>query len=126
MSCGQSTRKLLQGVLEVKSTRKAQFSELGLRQLNDWVNRGIELRRKLYKGVFIGTNAIRQHPNERPDAFSDSFRQSAELHKYVVMTTSDLLNVLLAVKGGELEADAFWRELFSCDGTLDCSELLEG
>jgi hypothetical protein len=61
----QVSGQILEGVIEVKSTKNPQFGEDGIRQLLDWVDRGIQLRQKKYKGLFFGNSSVDKVINER-------------------------------------------------------------
>jgi len=63
--------QVYEGVLEIKSTRSAQFGEDGIRQLLDWIDRGTKMRQKKYKGIFIGNSSVDTPGKERPWPFSD-------------------------------------------------------
>jgi len=115
----QVAGETLEGVLEVKSTRNPQFGEQGLRQLLDWINRGVELRQKKYKGIFVGSNSVDEPIYERRRAFSDSWMKSAELHEIVAIKAEDLYVVHVLNASGRLESEEFWRRLFGTGGVFD-------
>jgi hypothetical protein len=108
-----------EGVLEIKSTRNAQFGEDGIRQLLDWVNRGIQMRQKRYKPIFIGNNAVEKPLNERPWPFSDNWRKSADIGQIAALTSNDLYFLYLLASAGKLKRDDFWQDLFSKNGIFD-------
>jgi hypothetical protein len=107
---------IYEGVLEVKSTRNEEFDEYGLKQLLDWINRGVELRRKKYKGIFVGNNSVDQPVGKRKGGFSDSWKKSAELHTIVAIKSEDLYSLYVLNKNVKLDANAFWKQLFSTNG----------
>ncbi len=111
--------KTYEGVLEIKSTRTEQFGEGGIRQLLDWIYRGVQNRQKTYKGIFIGNNSVDMPLNERPFAFSDSWLQSIRLHKIVAMKTEDLYVIYILNNKGILDLDEFWEKVFTTDGILE-------
>jgi len=120
----QVSGETLEGVLEVKSTRNPQFGEDGIRQLLDWVNRGVQLRQKKYKGLFWGNSSVDKVLNERPWPFSDNWTKSAELHELAAMTTSELYVIHLLNASGKLNVEEFWQSLFSCKGVFDMTSYL--
>ncbi len=106
-------------VLEVKGTRGRQHGEDGLKQLNLWVDRGVRLRQVKPKGIFVGNHDVGTDPDERGPAFSPEFLRTAELHEFVVMTTTDLYAAYVAREQQLLDLDAFWSDLFSTSGAFD-------
>jgi hypothetical protein len=117
-------RKKYEGVLEIKSTKSDQFSENGIRQLLDWIQRGISLRKKKYKGIFIGNSAVDKPLNERPWAFSDSWQKSAELNDICAMKTEDLYFIYVLKKEGKIDVNTFWKAVFENNGILNIKEFL--
>jgi hypothetical protein len=119
--------EVFEGVIEVTGTRTDQFGEAKLRQLLDWINRGVELRQKKFKGVFIGVNAIDRPPVDRPSGFSSSWLKSAELHGIAAVRGEDLYD-LLTVAYDDPASDEllrrFWRLVFSTDGLVDVKQIL--
>jgi hypothetical protein len=115
----------LEGVLEIKSTKNDQFGENGMRQLLDWVNRGIRLRQKGYKGIFIGNSAVTRPVNERPWPFSDSFKKSAEVGHLVALRSTDLFLLYFLDTQGRLNREQFWQQLFDTDGLFDISSYMD-
>jgi len=109
----------LEGVLEVKSTSNGQFSQEGPRQLLDWINRGIELRGKLFKGIFVGNGSFGTPVEERPDPFSDEFRKAAALRKIVCLTTTHLYQAYDMDRRGKLDRAVFWKVIFGTNGILE-------
>jgi hypothetical protein len=114
---------VFEGVLEVKSTKSGQFAEDGIRQLLDWISRGMRLRKKKYKGIFIGTNAVEKRLEDRPYAFSESWRASAELAEICALKTEDLYRAYILHSEDKLDTDALWSKVFSTNGIFD-SEFL--
>jgi hypothetical protein len=121
----QLETETFEGVLEVKSTRSNEFGEDGLRQILDWINRGVELRKKKYKGIFIGSNSVDKPVGERAWGFSDSFKTSSQLHQIVAIKTVDLYVLHLLNAKGELDTTEFWRRLFKTNGIFDSRPYLE-
>lgn len=111
--------QLHEGVLEIKSTRAGQFDEHGIRQLLDWIERGIRLRKKKYKGIFIGNSCVDKSLDERPWPFSDNWTKSIELHGMCALRTEDLYRIHLLKCAGNLDLDAFWQDIFETNGILD-------
>jgi hypothetical protein len=108
-----------EGALEIKSTRADQFSEDGIRQLLDWIDRGIQLRQKKYKGIFIGNSCVDKPLSERPWPFSDNWTKSVELHGMCALTTQDLYIIHLLKSAGRLDLDTFWQDIFETKGIFD-------
>jgi hypothetical protein len=108
--------KIYEGVLEIKSTKSEQFGEEGIKQLLDWINRSIRLRKKKYKGIFIGNNAINIPPDKRPNAFSDNWVKSAELSEICALKSEDLYNIYLINSQNNINLNLFWEELFNTNG----------
>jgi len=114
---------VFEGVLEVKGTKNDQFDETGIRQLLDWTRRGVELREKKYKGVFIGNSAVEKLPGERPWPFADNWTKSLQLHQMVALTTTDLYALHILNSGGRLDKQVFWQRLFATNGIFDIKTL---
>lgn len=108
-----------EGVLEIKSTKSDSFSEEGRKQLLDWIDRGRTLRRKNYKGIFIGNSAVDKPYKERPWAFSDSWSKAAELSGVCALKTEDLYVIHLLNARGKLDLDQFWKDLFETNGIFN-------
>jgi hypothetical protein len=121
----QLGKKLLEGVLEVKCTKNRQFGQDGIRQLLDWVSRGLTLRQKKYKGIFIGTNSVEKALEERANAFSKSWKESAELAEICALKTEDLFRAYILHCEGRLDTNAFWSKVFSTKGIFESSFLGE-
>jgi hypothetical protein len=115
----QASGKTYHGALEVKSTRNDQFGEDGIRQLLDWVNRGVHLRQKRYKGIFVGNSAVEKHVNQRPWPFSDNWKKSAEVGQLAALRSSDLLLLYCLAASRKLNRDEFWDQLFNTNGVFD-------
>jgi hypothetical protein len=107
------------GVLEIKGTANNQFDIAGFRQLLEWVNRGMELRHKKYKPIFIGYSAIDLPVEKRPVAFSDTWRKSAELASVVAVKTEDLYHAYKLKTAGNLDIAKFWENLFATNGIFE-------
>jgi len=120
---------LYEGVLEITGTRATQFGEDKLRQLLDWIHRGVELRKKRHKGIFVGAAAIDRPPAERPYPFSPSWETSAKLHGIAAVKCEDLYALLASLHGEERAASErkqrFWRAVFETNGFVDVGALLE-
>ncbi len=111
--------QMVEGVLEVKGTSKDRFNEEGLSQLLKWKHRGIELRRKNYKGIFIGNIADDRAPEQRSNPFSSNFMDHAQLQKAAVILTTDLYLAHQLKRAGLLNEGDFWRDLFDTNGIFD-------
>jgi len=110
---------IVEGVLEIKSTKSDTFSEEGRKQLLDWIDRGRTLRQKNYKGIFIGNSAVDKPSKERPWAFSDSWSKAAELSEICALKTENLYVIHLLNARGKMDLDKFWRDLFDTNGIFD-------
>jgi hypothetical protein len=115
--------KTLEGVLEIKSTSSEQFDIAGFRQLLEWVQRGIELRHKKYKAIFIGNSSIESPVDNRPPAFSSSWQKSAELGSVAALKSEDIYYAYELKALGKLDVTAFWENLFATDGIFDRSKI---
>ena len=107
-----------EGVLEVKGASKAQFDSNGIRQLLEWVNRGMELRFKKYKPIFIGTTSPQLAPADRSDPFPDGWKKHAALANVAALTTSTLYDAYCLHVAGKLDTDSFWVRLFATTGVF--------
>ena len=116
--------KKYEGVLEIKSTKSKQFGEEGRKQLLDWINRGIQLRKKKYKGIFIGNSAINIPPNNRPNAFSDGWVESAKLSDICAIKSEDLYKIYLINSQNKININLFWEELFNTNGIFNMKAFL--
>lgn len=116
---------VLEGVLEVKSTRSETFDEQGLRQLEEWKLNG-EQQGKDYKGIFVGSRDIgRPVHSRRDDPFSSGWKRSATKRDNVGVLTEALYAALALHAESKLDVEAFWRGLFEAKGPLDPRPLLE-
>jgi len=116
--------KTYEGVLEIKSTKSIQFGEEGIRQLLDWISRGKLLRKKKYKGIFIGNNAISIPPDKRPNAFSDGWVKSAELSEICAIKSEELYYIYLLNSRNKINLNLFWEELFNTNGIFNMKSFL--
>jgi hypothetical protein len=112
------------GVLEIKSTKSEQFGEEGIKQLLDWINRGIRLRKKKYKGIFIGNNAINISPDKRPNAFSDGWVKSAELSGICALKSEELYFIYSLNSQRKINLNLFWEELFNTNRIFNMKSFL--
>jgi hypothetical protein len=109
----------LEGVLEVKSTDKQHFTIGGLRQLYEWIERGITFRQKQYTGLFVGNSSIKEPPRARPWPFHKNWIESAELRQFAAIRSEDLYVLYLLDCTDRFDRDEFWRRLFSTTGAFD-------
>ena len=116
--------KIYEGVLEIKSTKSEQFGEEGIKQLLNWINRGIRLRKKKYKGIFIGNNAINISPDKRANAFSDGWVKSAELSEICALKSEELYYIYLINSKTNINLNLFWEELFNTNGIFNMKSFL--
>jgi len=107
-----------EGVLEIKSTSKDHFDEGGIRQLVEWIQRGISREHKKFTGVFIGNSAVHLPPEERKDPFPDNWKKSAELNGICAIRSSDLYEIYVLHSRGAIDLDEFWTTLFNCKGVF--------
>lgn len=115
----------LEMVLEIKSTKNDQFGEDGLKQLHEWKDRGIVIRGKEYKGVFIGNSCVSKPPKERPDPFSDAFIKTARISGLAALKTVDLFEIYMLSKEGRIDLVDFWRKLYDTNGVFDLRHFTE-
>lgn len=108
-----------EGVLEVKGVKSKYFNLEGLRQLTDWIERGMIFRKKKYSGIFVGNSAIKDPPGHRIWPFNKNWVEQAEMRGYVGIRTEDLYAVYLLNRTGRLDRNEFWRGLFSTIGPFD-------
>lgn len=120
----QVAGRTYEGVLEIKSAKTDQFKEDGRRQVLEWIERGRTLRSKNYKGIFIGNSAVTKPLDDRPDAFSDSWKKAAKLGQICAMKSEDLYLIYLLHKQGKAHLDDFWTKLFTTDGIFDIEPFL--
>jgi hypothetical protein len=120
-----SFNEIYEGVLEIKSTKADCFDEKGRKQILDWVNRGISLRQKKYKGIFIGNSSITKILNKRKFAFSDSWVKSAKIGEICAIKTEHLLVVYFLQLLNMINIDLFWKELFKTNGIFDASKYIK-
>jgi len=111
--------QIFEAVLEVKGTEKNAFDERGLRQLAEWVSRGIERRHKTYKGIFVGNASVAVPPVDRTNPFGANFATNASLRGYAAIKSEDLYAAYCLKKLGRLDVERFWRDLFQTNGIVD-------
>lgn len=114
----------LEGVLEIKSTKKDHFTEDGRKQLIDWIQRGISQREKKYKGLFIGNSAVDKPHDQRLHPFPGSWTKAAELSEICAFTTSQLYHAFQKDCAGQLDRDLFWKTIFECNGVCSFEGVL--
>jgi len=114
--------KVFEGVLEIKGTRKNQFSLEGLRQLMEWKKRGILNRQKKYKGIFVGNSGAEKEVSEREVPFADPWTATAKLDDIAVLNTCDLYKLYRLDCEGNLDRNQFWRALFQTNGVFSLDD----
>ncbi len=108
-----------EGVLEVKGVKGSHFDLEGVRQLTDWIDRGITLRKKTYTGIFVGNSSREDPPQRRVWPFHKNWVEYAEMRGYVAIRSEDLYVLYLLDQTGRLDRGAFWHGLFSTKGPFD-------
>lgn len=116
--------KIYEGVLEIKSTKSEQFGEEGIKQLLHWINRGTLIRKKKYKGIFVGNNAINIPPDKRPNAFSNGWVKSAELNEICALKSEELYFIYSLNSKTKINLNLFWEELFNTNGIFNMKSFL--
>lgn len=112
-----------EGVLEIKGTRKDQFSLDGLRQLMEWKRRGILNRNKKYKGIFIGNSGAEKEVSKRKAPFANSWTETAKLDEIIALDTRDLYTLYCLHRDRKLDNNQFWRVLFRTNGVFSLDSL---
>lgn len=115
--------EVLEGVLEIKGTRKGQFTLEGLRQLMEWKKRGKLNRQKKYKGIFIGNSHAEKDLSNREIPFSESWLKTAELDEIAVLETRNLYSLYSLDCEGKLDRNRFWEILFRTNGVFSLENL---
>jgi hypothetical protein len=115
----QIAGETLEGVLEVKSTDRPHFTVGGLRQLYEWIERGIMFWQKRYTGIFVGNSSIKEPPRDRPWPFNVNWVKDAELRNFAAIRSEDLHVIYLLDRTDRLNRDEFWQQLFSTRGIFD-------
>lgn len=108
-----------EGVLEIKGVKGSHFNLEGVRQLTDWIDRGITLRKKTYTGIFVGNSSREDPPRRRVWPFHKNWVEYAEMRGYVAIRSEDLYVLYLLDRTGRLDRDVFWHGLFSTKGPFD-------
>jgi hypothetical protein len=108
--------RTFQGVLEIKSTENEHFGAKGMRQLGEWVQRGVKNRGIPYKPIFIGTSLIREPLERRPNPFVDDVVKTAVQFDAALVRGEDLFEAVMAHRRGTLDRDAFWTAMFDVVG----------
>ncbi len=108
----------LEGVLEIKGTQKPQFDSYGPKQLLEWVNRGIELRTKRYKPIFIGNPSASLPLDERANPFPDNWVKQAALGHIAALTSQTLFEAIQRLEAGTFDKADFWNRLFATEGVF--------
>lgn len=108
-----------EGVLEIKGVKTKHFNFEGIRQLTEWVERGMTLRKKRYFGIFVGNSSRESPPQNRVWPFNNNWVEQAEMRGYAGIRSEDLYVLYLLDQTDRLDRDQFWRELFSTKGPFD-------
>lgn len=114
--------EIFEGVLEIKGTRKDQFSVYGLRQVMEWKSRGVANRKKKYKGIFVGNRGAGKDISNRREPFNKGWTDTAELDEIVVLDTQDLYKLYCRSCEGNLDKDQFWKVLFGTNGVFSLDD----
>lgn len=114
----------LLGVMEIKSTAKAFVNEDALKQVSQWVDKGVREREVQPKGIIIANADALTDPKDRGSAFLDPLKRKATIAQRVLLDTKDLYEVYCRVEDGTLAPSQFWRALFETNGHLTM-ELIE-
>ena len=113
-------------VLEVKGTRKNEFSKTALRQLNEWMEDVASEKLTEVKGIFVGNAAREGDPLLRPQQMFDSNNLDyAKFKKMVVVRSMDLYCAVMLAMLQRLQKEKFWDDLFSSEGAFDCQKYWE-
>jgi hypothetical protein len=115
--------EILEGVLEIKSVRKASFDIDGLRQVNDWVVSALMETAKRYKGIFIGNHLINKEPSQRSNPFSSQWESRCQMLQIAALSTTTLFKAYRLIKDGQLDPGEFWRRLFQTNGIFKLSDI---
>jgi hypothetical protein len=114
-----------EGVMEVKGTKKPEFSRKDLRQLSDWMDQATEDEKIVPKGMFVGNAGREGEPKSRGRLFDANNEALAKREKIVVLRSVDLYGFVILRICGQLEVNAFWKEIFECDGSFDATKYWE-
>jgi hypothetical protein len=109
----------LPGVLEVKGTRKDQFSKRDLRQLSEWIEEVSSNLLTEVKGVFVGNASRENEPCTRSSMFDPNNLEYAKFKRMVLLRSMDLYCIVLLSILGKLQTNEFWNEFFLSDGVFD-------
>jgi hypothetical protein len=109
-------------VLEVKGTRKDQFSKRDLRQLSEWIDEASGDLLTEVKGVFVGNASRENEPSARGAMFDSNNLDYAKFKRMVLLRASDLYCLVLLAKLDKLQRDEFWSEFYGCVGLFDAAK----
>jgi hypothetical protein len=111
----------VEGVLEVKGTRKKEFVRNDLRQLSDWMDQAIAEKLADVKGIFIGNACRESEPADRGEMFDVNITTFAELKKMALLRSVDLYSIVVLALLDKLDRGKFWKELFGSVGAFDAA-----
>lgn len=116
----RTQEETLEGVLEIKGVGGKHFNLGGLRQLTDWIERGMTHHSRRYFGIFVGNSSIKDPPRSRIWPFNKNWVEQAQMRGYGAIRTEDLYLLYLLDRTGRLDdREDFWKTLFKAQGPLD-------
>ena len=111
----------VEGVLEVKGTRKKEFARKDLRQLSDWMDQAMAEKLAEVKGIFIGNASRESKPGDRGEMFDTNITTFAKLKKMALLRSVDLYCLVVLALVQRLDRGKFWKELFGNIGAFDAA-----
>lgn len=106
----------LSGVLEIKSTKNESFSADDIRQLSEWVARGIQIKELKHKGILIGSNEVNVEPASRSSGFPDNLQKTAKLHEFCLLKVEHVYWAICLHRSNLLNVNDFWNSVFATTG----------
>jgi len=111
----------VEGVLEVKGTRRKEFARNDLRQLSDWMDQAVAEKLADVKGIFIGNACREREPADRGEMFDANITTFARLKKMALLRSMDLYCIVVLGLLEQLDCGKFWTELFGSVGVVDAA-----
>ena len=111
----------VEGVLEVKGTRKKEFARKDLRQLSDWMDQAVAETLADVKGLFIGNAGRESEPAGRGDMFDTNSTTFAKLKKMALLRSMDLYCIVVLKLLHKLDCGKFWKEFFGTEGAFEAA-----